>query len=72
MKTEIKEGKKVLIPSGFFTKSTGGSNRNWTNRYRAMHDKHKLLLEVNDHTERMANIIKGYEMCMQTFENWKK
>jgi len=46
-----------------FTKASGGSNRNWTKRYKKMLATFKILKKVKADKK----IIKGYKMCMDTF-----
>ena len=64
--------RKMLIPSEYFTKSTGGNNRQWTKRYRAMYDKLAVLRELDDGSDKMKHLIRGFEMCVETFYNYKK
>lgn len=62
--------KEVSIPSPFFTKSSGGNNRQWTNRYKSMFNRYYMLQELDDGSDRYANILKGYEMCLKNFHNY--
>jgi len=55
----------------FFNTSTGGNNRKWTKRYMYMKNKLDILKEMSNGSDEMINIIKGYQMCVDTFEDRK-
>ena len=55
-------GKKSDLDE-YFMKATGGNNRKWAKRYEKMITKHQLLKDIGA----PAELIKGYEICMETF-----
>lgn len=63
------KGKKVLIPAEYFKKSSGGNNRKWVQRYRAMESGLRILKELDDRSERHKALVLGYELAWNQFNN---
>ena len=50
----------------FFSESSGGSNRQWVNRFRSMVNYHGYLKQ-NATNKQKRDELRGYEMAMEKF-----
>lgn len=54
---------------GNFEISTGGNNRQWTKRYKAMLQCYKMLCLIPEPSEKQKYVLEGYKICMEVFHN---